>query len=466
MNSYASLEAAEAALARMIPFAGGLKPLQRSALRALAAGENVSVVLPTGYGKSLCFALPAAAWGWRVWVISPLVALMEDQAQGLRASGLRALSIHGSLSPAEIRGREQRLFAGEVDILWISPERLVAWERNGLLRQLRATGLLPRLLALDEVHCFEAWRGFRPGYNESVPILRRFHAAGAQVLGLTATIQRREAWLWMQEVCGAHRHLAAGLGRERLALYVLPMAQESQRWVYLLSALKDLLSPRSALIYCETRRECDALAQWLRAAAIPACAFHAGLPRADRAAKLHAFRRGRLRVICATSAFGMGIDYPHVDRVIHFSLPACLDSYWQEVGRAGRGGQEAWALAFWRRSEWLRARRLQPQGRHRFLSLWQAWAADGCRRLAVANHLQLGEGADCGNCDVCFRRAKKWPEARMEWREAFHQRPWWLHPAAQPQAWAEKKILQPFGNPVSFAQNSLTLFPLWISVSS
>ena len=194
-------------------------------------------------------------------------------------------------------------------------------------------------------------------------------------------------------------------------------------------------------MYCATRQECDEVSAWITSAGWPAAAFHAGLPAPVRRERTRAFRAGNLRVVCATSAFGMGIDYPHVDRVVHFSLPSGLESYWQEAGRAGRGGGEALALAFWRRSEVTRATRMSAEERERFWSLWDLWAAGGCRQKAVATRLGITMIEDCGNCDRCLLNKMKWPAASWEWRAFCTNPPWWLREHAQPRSWMRDKIL-------------------------
>lgn len=423
-------------------FSGGLKPKQREVLAAVAAGKHVCASLPTGYGKSLCFAVPAAVWGWRVWVVSPLVALMEDQAASLRKWGISVLAVHSALSVEEARVRERAFLRGEARVVLFSPERLLDWEKCGLLRQLAAIGELPQLVALDEFHCFEEWRVFRPDFAEAVAVLRRLASDGLRILALSATVAKRDAEAWMAEICESHDYVESSLLRPEVRSLVVPLSEEPMRWVLLLAALRGLRAPAAALVYCATREECERVAQWLRGAGWPACAFHAGLPSSLRRERVGAFRAGHLRVVCATTAFGMGIDYPHVSRVVHFSLPSGLEGYWQEAGRAGRGGQEALAIAFWRRSEAVRAVRMKKEERARYGALWDAWAQGGCRQLAVAKHLQIFAERECGACDQCMQKNKNWPEELAEWKEVCEKLPWWLHEYARPRDWIRDKILR------------------------
>jgi ATP-dependent DNA helicase RecQ len=407
-----------------------LRPLQRQVLEFLAAGKSVFAGLPTGYGKSLCFWAPAAAWGWRVWVVSPLISLMEDQAMACGALGLRVLAWHG-----QAEGMRARMERGDWQLCFLSPERLWLWRLSGYGKRLMQLGLAPQLIALDEMHCLDQWSSFRKGYAELPETLRIMMPRSALVLGLSASMSRKKAEAWMQAICGEHESVFAGLGRENLSLHVQALEEEQQRWLLTVAALRDLRAPNSALVYCASRGETDELARWLHSLGMSATAYHAGLPASWRSARSKAFREGHLRVVCATSAFGMGIDYPHVEAVIHFSLPYDLESYWQEVGRAGRSGREAFALAFWRRSEIMRARQMEKVAREKYFLLWRAWAKGGCRKQVVASFFGLTE-AKCGSCDECLRENAA--------RGIFpHLTPpsaaWWIRPEARLEQWLEKK---------------------------
>ncbi|MGZ3696031.1 MAG: DEAD/DEAH box helicase [Bdellovibrionota bacterium] len=435
MNLAQMLLDAEERLAAINPLLK-LRPQQSEVLTGLARGQNVFAALPTGYGKSLCYWLPAAAWNWRVWVISPLVSLMEDQVAACTAVGVEALAIHSASAQAS----QAKLFSGKWQVLIISPERMGQWGESGVVAELEAAGLLPDLLVLDEMHCFEDWRRFRVGYQAVFAPIRRLLAGGAQLLGLSASFGTSESDAWMLEFCAEYLRVETPIARENLSLLVIPIAQEYWRWILLVAFLRQLSQPESALIYCSSQRECDEVSQWLQSAGFPAVAYHAGLPALTRRERSRAFRAGFLRIICATSAFGMGIDYAHVGRVLHFSLPYDLPSYWQEVGRAGRNGDEAYGVALWRRSEIVRFRRLDREQGARYASLWAAWARGVCRKIAVAEYLGV-EQEECGKCDRC-RSAKggALPSWLQEWQFLFHALPWWLEPEAEPLEWLKNKV--------------------------
>jgi ATP-dependent DNA helicase RecQ len=414
------------------------RPRQQEVLAALSLGENVFASLPTGYGKSLCYWAPAAAWGWKVWVISPLISLIQDQAMACEALGLKVAAWHAGLGAAdkdELLGRMER---GEAQITFLSPERLLAWWRSGVVERLGRLGQGPDLIALDEMHCFEEWRSFREGYLEAFAPVRRLSERGVRLLGLSASLARAEADAWMSELCESHRFVGAGLGRENLTLLVKPIDTEGERWLWLASALRSLGAGDCALVYCATRAECDEVSRWLKSAGFPACAYHAGLPQALRAARSRSFRAGALPIICATTAFGMGVDYPRVRRVIHFSLPHSLEAYWQEAGRAGRDGEPAFALALWRRSEIMRAVNMGSVEKEKFFSLWSAWASGNCRKRAVGERFGMTE-KNCGRCDRCLAGEASLPEW-MRSDSISTADPWWVRPEARLQDWSKEKI--------------------------
>lgn len=442
----ALLEAAENEASQRLKLSAPLKSRQKDVLLSLAQGKNVFAGLPTGYGKSLCYWAPAAAWGWQVWVVSPLVSLIQDQAKACQDLGLQVACWHGGMSRSEKTELKDRMEAGTVNITFLSPERLSQWWESGFIDRLRAAGRGPDLLALDEMHCFEEWREFRDGYKNSFLPIIRLVLRGVQLLGLSASLSRVQAETWMRELCESHVYFGSNLGRENLHLLVAPFDSEEERWLGLISALRGVSFPESALVYCSTRQETNDVSRWLRSVGLGASSYHAGLPPAVRAARSLAFRQGHLRIVCATSAFGMGIDYPRVGRVIHFSPPYSLDSYWQEAGRAGRDGSDAYAIAFWLRSGVASARQMDNLAREKFFLLWRAWASNRCRKKVVAEHFGVEE-KNCGSCDRCLRvnrslggRANVFPSWLANFGPLSIEDPWWTEPEANLEQWARQKI--------------------------
>ncbi|RZA01063.1 MAG: DEAD/DEAH box helicase, partial [Proteobacteria bacterium] len=206
-----------------------LRPLQRETLAKLALGHHVFASLPTGYGKSLCCWAPAAAWGWRTWVICPLISLIEDQAMACAELGVRAVALHGGLGAAERAEREAAL--KDAEIIFISPERFLHWWESGRLSALQAEGAGPDLLALDEMHCFEEWREFRGAYRGVFGAIKRVLGSGCLLLGLSASLSEAHSRAWMEEFAGAHERVAADIGRDKLILRVIAVEEDAERWL-------------------------------------------------------------------------------------------------------------------------------------------------------------------------------------------------------------------------------------------
>jgi RecQ family ATP-dependent DNA helicase len=308
---------------------------QEAVCRAAIAGRDLLLVMPTGFGKSLCYQLPAIALGGTALVISPLIALMEDQAAKLTALGLRVGRIHSGLDRSVARQACVDYLNGSLQFLFIAPERLRVPGFGEMLAKRK-----PALIAIDEAHCISQWgHDFRPDYRmlgQYLPALRP-----APVLALTATATPAvQSDIVAQLGMVKPAHFIHGFRRDNLAIEVveLPMPERPE-------AIRGLLAEaarRPAIVYATSRKGAERLAEELsattRAGRIPAAAYHAGLDPATRERVQTAFQAGELEVVVATIAFGMGIDKADIRTVIHAGLPATLEGYYQEIGRAGRDG--------------------------------------------------------------------------------------------------------------------------------
>ncbi len=381
------------------------RPHQEEIIRASLAGRDVLALLPTGGGKSLCFQLPALVRPGLTVVISPLIALMKDQVDQLQANGVAATFLNSSLDDEERKARWRALNGREYKLLYLSPERLFAGEGN-LLESLRRWGIA--CVAVDEAHCISEWgHDFRPEYRQLATLRDRLPDVPFVALTATATERVREDISRALHLHEPHQAVAS-FNRPNLTYRVLPR-QQGYRQVL------DFIRPRpadSGIIYCFSRAGADRLAAQLREDGIAAAPYHAGLDRADRDRNQERFLRDEVRVICATIAFGMGINKPNVRFVIHHDLPKNLEGYYQETGRAGRDGLPAECVLLWsagdvaKQTEFIREKPSVEERQTATTQLQQmAHYAEirGCRRCALLDY--FGEDfpeAECGACDNCL----------------------------------------------------------------
>jgi len=378
------------------------RPLQEEIVADVLAERDVFALLPTGGGKSLCFQLPAVMAPGLTVVVSPLIALMKDQVDAMTAAGVAATFLNSTLDHDEARRRIRGLHEGAYRLLYLAPERLAL---AGVANDLRAWHVTR--FAIDEAHCISEWgHDFRPEYRRLSELRRTFPAIPILALTATATDRVRDD-IVTSLALRAPQCYVASFNRPNLTYRVLPKGDTFRQLANFVGARKK----ESGIVYVASRRQAETLADKLRETGIAALPYHAGLENAERAYNQERFVRDDARVICATVAFGMGINKSNVRYVVHYDLPKNLESYYQETGRAGRDGSPAECVLFFSHND--AAKQLgfldEKEERERALALeglrrMQHYAETSeCRRVTLLAH--FGESfavAECGGCDNCL----------------------------------------------------------------
>ena len=380
------------------------RPGQEAIINNALAGRYGLVVMPTGGGKSLCYQLPALAIGGLTLVISPLIALMQDQVDGLRANGIPAAFLNSSLDNNAAAAVERQALDGAIRLLYAAPERVAL---PGFRRFLQSLDL--RLIAIDEAHCISEWgHDFRPDYRTLSDLRALFPNTPVMALTATAT-QRVRQDIAAQLAIADSPQFVSGFDRANLTYQV-------RRQPGAPNAVKDLLDARpgqSAIVYCFARKDTEELADHLTNHGHPTLAYHAGLDSATRRLTQERFIDGDIPVIAATIAFGMGIDKPDIRLVAHYTLPKSVEGYYQETGRAGRDGLPSDCILFYSENDRAKQeffiQRMSGDARataERQLSQMVEYGRlDTCRRRYLLDYFgdtTLPDADGCGNCDVCL----------------------------------------------------------------
>ena len=387
------------------------RPPQDEVVASLVAGEDALVLMPTGGGKSLCYQIPALVRYGTGIVISPLISLMQDQVAALSQLGVRAAFLNSSLSPDAARRVERELRAGELDLLYVAPERLM------MERMLELLDAVPvALFAIDEAHCVSQWgHDFRPEYLQLSVLHERYPEVPR--IALTATADERTR----QEII-----TRLGLGEARIFIssfdrpnirYRLHEGQGNSR-DQLLRFIREEHAGEAGIVYCLSRQKVDDLAAWLNSKGVPALPYHAGLSAGVRSANQSRFISEEGLVIVATIAFGMGIDKSNVRFVAHLSLPKSVEAYYQETGRAGRDGLPADAWMSSGLQDVIMLRQMMAAStaddahkrveRHKLDAMLGLCELTGCRRQALLAYLGETLAEPCGNCDNCLTPPETW----------------------------------------------------------
>ena len=371
-------------------------------MRHVVAGGDALVLMPTGGGKSLCYQIPALCRPGVAVVISPLIALMDDQVAALRQFGIAAGALHSGLDPAQARETARALSEGLLDLLYVSPERLLGGNMMDRLSHQEVA-----LLAIDEAHCVSQWgHEFRPEYRALACLPQRFPSVPR--LALTATADpRTRADILSSLGMESAQVFAASFHRANLRIGAVPKVSETAQ---LLDFLR-LHRGQAGIIYCGSRARTERIAVKLREQGRDAIAFHAGLEAADKRAALTRFRAGEAMVMAATIAFGMGIDRPDVRFVVHLDMPESPESYYQQIGRAGRDGDAADTLLLYGAEDISRARYWLAQStapeqqrrvmRERLEAMIAFTETVACRTQALLACFGETLSEPCGHCDNC-----------------------------------------------------------------
>ena len=376
------------------------RPLQAEIIEQVLDKKDALVLMPTGGGKSVCFQIPALLMEGTCIVVSPLISLMKDQVDALKSNGIRAEFLNSTQNFTEQQEILEACFRGDIRLLYVSPEKLLT-DLDQIIRMAK-----PSLFAIDEAHCISSWgHDFRPEYTKMGFLRERF--PDIPFIALTATadkVTRKD--ISKQLKLHEPKLFISSFDRKNLSLDVRIGIKPKQK----IEEITDFIRNRkdqSGIIYCLSRNTCEDVAQKLKSGGIKANFYHAGMEASDRARVQEDFIKDDLQIVCATIAFGMGIDKSNVRWVIHYNMPKNMEGYYQEIGRAGRDGLPSETILYYSYADLLMLNKFASEGGQSEINLEklkriQHYAeADSCRRRILLNYFSETLAENCGNCDVC-----------------------------------------------------------------